>query len=76
MNLTIRLRLVSDGIHGAAREISVPIFELHPKIGAEIDREAPQLSATWPEAVDGITIISPAAGSDMCRALTSERAST
>jgi hypothetical protein len=24
----------------AAREISVPIFEPHPKIGAEIDREA------------------------------------
>jgi hypothetical protein len=25
----------------AAREISVPIFELHPKIGIEISREAP-----------------------------------
>jgi hypothetical protein len=33
-------RFHSDGSQGAAREISVPIFEPHPKIGAEIDREA------------------------------------
>jgi len=38
--------VVPDGIFGAAREISVPIFEPHPKIGAEIDREAPYMPAT------------------------------
>jgi len=33
-------RALSDGLQGAAREISVPFFEHHPKKGAEIDREA------------------------------------
>ncbi len=54
MNLTIRLRVVPDGIYGAAREILVPIFEPHPKIGAKIDREAPHMPATGPEAVNEV----------------------